>query len=87
MDKKEKFKMHVKVCERAEKMNINYNDRMTMMMDIEAADDKFNMRLDDWLNADDFNFAHDIVGIRDNIKREKYPETEFRNFVPRFSGN
>lgn len=28
------------------------------MMDIESADKKFNMRLDEWLNADDFNFAH-----------------------------
>ena len=30
------------------------------MMDIESADKKFNMRLDEWLNADDFNFAHDL---------------------------
>lgn len=41
------------------------------MMDIESADKKFNMRLDEWLNADDFNFAHDFYGIVNNINREK----------------
>lgn len=45
------------------------------MMDIESADKKFNMRLDEWLNADDFNFAHDFYGIVNNINREKgFPE-------------
>lgn len=44
------------------------------MMDIESADKKFNMRLDEWLNADDFNFAHDFYGIVNNINREKVTE-------------
>lgn len=57
------------------------------MMDIESADKKFNMRLDEWLNADDFNFTHDFYGIVNNINREKgFPATDFGFFVPRFSG-
>ncbi len=57
------------------------------MMDIESADRKFNLRLDDWLKADDFNFAHDFLGIRDSIDRSKgFPATDFGFFVPRFSG-
>ena len=42
------------------------------MMDIESADKKFNMRLDEWLN---------------NINREKgFPATDFGFFIPRFAG-
>ncbi len=39
-------------------------------MGIESADQKFNLRLEDWLKADDFNFAHDSCGIQNNIQRE-----------------
>ena len=57
------------------------------MMDIESADIKFNLRLDDWFNSDNFNFAHDFIGIRENINRGNgFPATDFGFFVPRFSG-
>lgn len=63
------------------------NEDVDRMMDIESADKKFNMRLDEWLNADDFNFAHDFYGIVNNINREKgFPATDFGFFVPRFTG-
>lgn len=56
-------------------------------MDIESADIQFNLRLDDWLEADDFNFAHDFIGIRLHINRSKgFPTTDFGFFVPRFAG-
>lgn len=49
-----------------------------VMMDIESADIKFNLRLDDWLEADDFNFAHDFLGIRDSIDRNNgFPAKDF----------
>lgn len=58
------------------------------MMDIESADIKFNLRLDDWFDADDFNFAHDFIGIKDNINRENgFPATDFGLFIPRFAGS
>lgn len=57
------------------------------MMDIESADKKFHLRLDVWLNADDFNFMHDFYGIRNNINRKNgFPATDFVFFVPRFAG-
>ena len=74
---KERYLKYVKICERAERMKIDTGDRMGALMDIESADKKFNMRLDDWLQADDFNFAHDYCGIQNNIKRGEFPATDF----------
>lgn len=87
MKTKEKFMMYVKIAQRAEGMGIYNGERHTLLMDIESADNAFNMRLEDWLNADDFNFAHDIVGIVNNIDRSKFPATEFHRFLPRFAEN
>lgn len=73
-------------AEEYKKQKENRN-RYRKVMDIESADKKFNMRLDEWLNADDFNFAHDFYGIVNNINREKgFPATDFGFFVPRFAG-
>jgi hypothetical protein len=59
-------------------------DRFSLIMDLECADNEFNLRLNDFLNADDFNFTHDIVGIQNNINRQIM---KFENcFVPRFAG-
>lgn len=55
-------------------------------MDIESADEKFNLRLEEWLAADDFNFIHDLYGIMDHIVRDKFPADDFGFFVPRFAG-
>ena len=55
-------------------------------MDRDSADQKFNLRLDKFLEADNFNFAHDFIGIQENIVRESFPATDFGYFVPRFAG-
>ncbi len=85
MDAKEKFMMYVKVAERAEEMGIYHGERFSLLMDIENADKVFNLRLEDWLKADNFNFAHDVVGIVNNIDRRN--PTDFNLFVPRFAEN
>ena len=54
-------------------------------MDIESADRKFNIRLDEWLQADLFNFTHDFYGIIDHIARDQFPATNFEGFIPRFA--
>lgn len=41
------------------------------------------LRLEDFLNADDFNFAHDITGINNYINRKTGKLT--RHFEPRFT--
>ncbi len=73
---------------RATKMRLmEESENVDRMMDIESADIKFNLRLDDWLIADDFNFAHDFLGIRDSIDRNNgFPAKNFGFFVPRFAG-
>lgn len=74
-----------KIAERAMEMGLYEDNRVTAYMDITNAAKYWNMRLEDWLNADDFNFVHDIVGIYDNIVRET--PVKFTNyFVPRFAG-
>lgn len=85
MKDKERFLMYVKVAERAEQMNIYHGERFSLLMDIENADKVFNLRLEDWLKADNFNFAHDVVGIVNNIDRRN--PTDFNLFVPRFAEN
>ena len=82
----ERYKKYVKIAERAEKEDLYNGDRQSLLMDIESADLKFNLRLDDWLKADEFNFAHDLYGIINNIVRNDFPATNFGYFVPRFEG-
>ena len=86
---KERFMKLVKICERAEKemptVTEMFGDRMNRMMDLESADQIFNLRLDEFLNADDENFCHDVFGIWRESNRETYPCT-FGLFVPRFKG-
>lgn len=77
---------YVEICKRAEKMGIEQGDRMDAIMDIESADKKFNLRLDEWIVADDFNFAHDFCGIQNNVRRDSFPATDFGLFVPRYAG-
>ena len=38
------------------------------------------------VEADKFNFAHDFIGIQENIVRGRFPATDFGYFVPRFAG-
>lgn len=84
MKTKEKFMMYVKLAQRAEGMGIYNGERITLLMDIEHADEVFNLRLEELLNADDGNFTHDIIGIMANIDRNN--PTDFNFFVPRYAG-
>ena len=86
MSKMERTVKYVKIAERAEKIGYTV-PRWSLLMDLESADLKFHLRLDDWLNADDFNFTHDLNGIIKNIDKSRYPATDFGTFVPRFAGS
>lgn len=83
----ERYEKYVKIAERAEKEGLCTEERINLLMDIESADKKFNLRLEEWLNADKFNFTHDLFGIIDNIVRDTFPSTDFGTFIPRFAGN
>lgn len=56
----------VQVCERAENLGVSYDDRMSMMMDLEFSEINVNKLL----GFDDNNFAHDINGLRKYFNRE-----------------
>lgn len=82
---KERSMKYVAVCERAEtEYPAEKKSRMSNIMDIESADMEFNLRLDEWLKADDENFYHDYFGITRESDRSTFPAT-FGLFVPRFS--
>lgn len=74
-----------RIAARAKEMGFYEGRLTTCFMDIQNAAEYWDMRLEDWYNADDFNFAHDIAGIDENIIRKN--PVEFTNhFVPRFAG-
>jgi hypothetical protein len=83
MINKENFEVLAKILDRADDKHLLTFDRLSLMMDLECAMKEFNLSLDELLNADDFNFTHDICGIQRHINRRTM---EFENFfVPRFA--
>lgn len=75
--------IYVNIMLRATVMGLMKKTEATdVMMDIESADLKFNLRLQDWYDA----VAHDFTGIRNNIVRNEFPSKEFGFFIPRFAG-
>lgn len=86
VEKKKRNRKYGAICARARAMGIMQGDAIGAIMDIDSADQRFNLRLDEFLEADDFNFAHDFIGIQENIVRGRFPATDFGYFVPRFAG-
>ena len=82
MDEENLFTM-LAIVSRAEEKQLLHFGRLSLMMDLEVANRTFHLRLQELLEADDFNFAHDIVGIQNNIDRQS---KTFRDlFIPRYS--
>lgn len=82
----DRMNKYMQIIERAKSLATIDMDLHSVIMDIESADLHFNLRLDDWLNADNENFMHDFVGIVTNIQRTNFPATDFNLFVPRYAG-
>ena len=51
---KERYKKYAAIIQRAKEEGLHVNDKLSVLMDIESADRKFNIRLDEWLQADLF---------------------------------
>jgi len=81
----EKLNLLARICDRAERLGIRKGSRLTATMDVNLAADHFNMKLNEWAEADDFNFAHDFVGIQNHIDR--ITKTFDNRFLPRFATN
>lgn len=84
----EELKLIDLIVGRAAKLAVKYHDpdwdHREMVMDITACHANGNpLRLADLLAADEFNFTHDVFGIRRHIDRTT---GELRDcFVPRFT--
>ena len=73
----------IEIVTRAEKMDLLMFDRLSLIMDIENVHAEIGLKLNDLLNADDLNFAHDIVGIQQNFDRQS---NKLQNhFLPRYA--
>lgn len=69
-----------KIIERAIKLEIcKDRDRISHLMDIEIATKCFDIDLKEWFESDDMNFAHDFIGIYNNINRKKVQEHMLKN--------
>ncbi len=80
---KEERLLIVDIAKRAEEMDLLLFDRMSLIMDIENVHAEVELKLTELLNADDLNFAHDIVGIQQNFDRKS---KKLQNmFLPRYA--
>lgn len=84
---KEENKMINKIVDRFftfEELKNSNIPRTVVMMDLTACHlNGCPLKLEELLNADDFNFIHDVFGIGDNIDRDT---GKLKNhFLPRFS--
>lgn len=71
-----------KIANRAVHARI-YAKRIDARMDISAVHAHCPLRLADLLSADNFNFSHDMYGIRTHLDRQTGKLTGF--FLPRFA--
>ena len=55
---KERYKKYAAIIQRAKEEGLHVNDKLSVLMNIESADRKFNIRLDEWLQADLFLDSH-----------------------------
>lgn len=83
MKNKDEILTIVEIAKRAERMELLMFERMSLIMDLEHTHEQFKLRLDDLLNADDFNFTHDIVGIQNHFNRQRLEMEDL--FVPRYA--
>ena len=80
---KEEYLLIVEIAKRAEEMDLLMFDRLSLIMDIENVHKEIGLNLTEMLNAGDFDFAHDVVGIQQNFDRRSKKLTNL--FLPRFA--
>ena len=82
------YELCSKIVARAQSLGLYEDNRLTAYLDVQNAAKYFNMRLEEWLNAEYEDFVHDIVGIYNAINRKARP-IDFSSdplFLPRFAG-
>ena len=87
---KEEMELESKIADRAVTMayenNFSYVEKLDIVMDIDACHNNgCPLKLQELLDADNTNFAHDVFGIRANFNRKT---GKLENcFDPRYSDN
>jgi hypothetical protein len=81
MNKEGDYELIVKIIKRAESMGLVIPNRYLLIMDLDCANREIGLRLEELLNADDFDFKHDVIGIQNNINLEK---RKLIGFIPKF---
>jgi hypothetical protein len=84
---KEEMKLISKIVDKAfeTEMQAHYGSKLDMFMDIEFVHKDCPLNLQRLLEADNFNFFHDVIGIYENLNRKT---KKLENcFVPRFTSN
>ena len=71
------------VVDRAKSLGLVHGEIVSVLLDIDIAFQKYHMDLIAWLEADNVNFIHDFVGIRNNVNR--VTKTIDGHFIPRFA--
>lgn len=71
------------IVRRAMKHLKDRDSSLHLMMDISSCHDKCPLNLAELLKADDFNFMHDIYGIRQHLNRDTGKLEDC--FCPRFT--
>jgi len=80
---KNDFILIEKIATRAMELLPNDNrPKVTILMDLETVHERNPLRLQEFLDADNFNFAHDIVGINNHLDRRT--KKLDNRFLPRF---
>ena len=81
---KNDFILIEKIATRAMELLPNDNrPKVKILMDLETVHERNPLRLKEFLDADNFNFAHDIVGINNHLDRRT--KTLSNRFSPRFT--
>ncbi|WP_144473036.1 DUF6874 family protein [Bacillus pumilus] len=73
----------IDITERAEKLGILAKDKLSLKMDLFYTNEEIPLDFERLLNADNFNFSHDIVGIQNNLNRKTLKMDNL--FLPRFA--
>jgi hypothetical protein len=79
---RDEYNIVLAITDRAVRSNI-YDNALAADMDLSAVHVHCPLRLVDLLTADDFNFAHDLSGIRQHINRTTGKLEN--HFLPRFA--
>lgn len=81
---KEKIMTMFAIAKRAEELGALRTDRISLKMDLEIFDNEVGLKLDELLNANEFDFVHDIVGIQNHVDRQNMTLLD-NQFLPRYA--